>query len=355
MSNDISFSEFSSAAAADVAIPTPVAQTPPPFSQAFQQQPVVQATPAPVVQAPQPVEPTSPVLDWGKIKDLTAGAVDSETSLMNILNERTELSTKVAAFDKIEKPVFANDLAAKINTLIAEGKDIDTIENFLRWQKTDVNAMPAATAVRAWVQDKFPAFNESEVTAYIEHELKIEGIDSPDGELSPASSMRLKTAEIEAKAALAQKKVAVGELPQQKPAMSEADYNAALDTARKAVSPIVETSKVEKIDIDFPEGKFALDYNFSPEALAFAHEQAAIVAANNPDGVDAAQMKDFVRQMAIAKDYQNILKSAVADAIASTREIYVKNYSGAMPERKLPVPQGSGQNTEVPMFKQAVR
>lgn len=231
-------------------------------------------------------------------------------------------------------------MAQRISEMLASGESPEAVRRFVEVQTIDTTRLSDMDAVRFNFQNKYPFLAPAEVDAKIIQEIGIDptGVDAPDAGQSAA----LKIAANQARTEINSQKVnasapAVTAPVSQVPATQTTpvvNANPAVEQGwMKVLEAATPTFANLPIKAEVPEiGAYAHDFQFSPEAVAFARAEVQKLAVQNNMPFDQAslgRLQGIAQKLMIAHDFQSIVASVAKDAYESGRTSVAARVAGS--------------------------
>lgn len=269
------------------------------------------AQPAAQVTPDAPAQPNESQIDRSSIlAEITGGRLKNEDdwkTFQSIETEAAELRASLSAM-KAEKDGLT-PLALKVNELVAAGEPLAKVQEFLRIQQLDVDAMTPVEAIKAQFQHQYPTLSPEAVEAF----LADKGLLSLDDVPTPVMLARQAVEEKAAKEYLRQLKVdSSGSARQAQLQAAEAARQTMAAQWQQVPAP---PALIEKV----AAGDYVADYQLSAEAIQHGHQSAMAWATHTGVEINDQNKKQFgdiVRHFAIAHEAPKMLSFVAQDAFA---------------------------------------
>lgn len=293
-------------------------------------------------------DPNQPNPDVLKIlEEASGGKIKDLEGLKGVLTEREALQARTAELEaKQNLNPFVNDFVKETNDFFAKGGTTDEFFNFMEVRKLDPDKMDAIDLVRYDYRNKYKGFSDEEIDALISKDVgDWRTTKTEDGkEITPSQavladikrrSMEVGTRIREQKEKLSTPAAVIRQKEdQERTAQIEASMKGLVGLALKDFSAIPVS--IREKDQDVYSFEFKLPAEFQAEAMQAILPQAIMALKSGVLPVTQAEfesktlpaLKQMANAVAFARHGQQIVETAVRDAIAKTREEEAKKYSG---------------------------
>lgn len=295
------------------------------------------------------------------LSEATNGQVTDLSSLNNLLVLPNEMSKTKGVYGDLKREYealkaadpFANPLSKSINTIVANGGDMDTVMKHVQLQmqinKMENGEVSNVDKVKIFYQHKHPNLNDVEIEHLMKKHL---GDYSPaEGDPDPLATAELKTKALEAEKFFAESKIEIGEpnhvleARQQQQKVLNLSQNWA---------PIVKHEIGLSSDLTYSigEGESKIDFNVKiPKEVLSAVEQSAqaYVVGRSMNGklslepshykeVGRNEVRQYIENTIFFRYGKEIIADVIKQSVAEANLNNVRKYAG------FDIPDGGGQN-----------
>lgn len=229
---------------------------------------------------------------------------------------------------------YASPLSERIDKMIREGKDIDSINRFVKNQTFNPESLDTETLVREYIKEQNPNFSKDDIEAYIEMEF---GYDEDDDRSIKQRNLKLKSEALKAKKFFEEQKINLDSWTKEQQAkMSEQQQaqkrtqEAWGDVVDKLVVPSLTKMPISIESNDFKYNlEFPVDENVVAQVRNLISQQNLSNVPLNQDGLK--QVQDLARNLTFIQNRDAILESIARDAYAKGRKAAMDETSGRSP------------------------
>lgn len=248
---------------------------------------------------------------------------------------------------KLQMNPFANPVVEKINEFYKQGVDHRTIQNYMKVQFSDLNAMSPVELVKHRLMFEKPEFSEEDIRFYIEDEYgkapsldDFEDDENAEKKLKEATdryNSKLRRAGLEAKEFLSNQTVAIDKGMQEKQSQQAAlreRYTKGIETIAKSVlNQDVDFTHKPITDILKKGDSYVFD-SFKPEITDEIRKEAlqtmkeyALAKKMPIDETTAAELSQVYKQYVFLRNFEAYRESLIRDLSATLKQAFLEENS----------------------------
>ncbi len=223
---------------------------------------------------------------------------------------------------------FANPLAEKINSILKEGGNTNTIRQLIDLSEKDLTTMSPEDKIVMQYKNEYPDADEADIRAYMANEFGTEE------ERTASQKFALLKAGKNAEEFLSSKKINLETYQNEQKIQNEKAAQQQFQESINYWTPIVEKTFSPKIAVQ--EGDWGMEYNLPDEAKAAIQQSMLNFSVQLPKGGDSLKkVEAFGEHMVWATYGKKIMAAAIKDAVAKNTET-LKRGSVSVPASSVP-------------------
>lgn len=223
---------------------------------------------------------------------------------------------------------FANPLAEKINSILKEGGNVNTIRQLIDLSEKDLTTMSPEDKIVMQYKAEFPDANEQDIRAYMADQYGTEE------ERTSSQKFALLKAGKNAEEFLNSKKISLETYQNEQKIQQEKAAKKQFEESINYWTPIVEKTFSPKVTVQ--EGDWGMEYNLPEEAKGAIQQAMLNFSVQLPKGGDSLKkVEAFGEHMVWATYGKKIMAAAIKDAVAKNTEA-LKRGSVSVPASSVP-------------------